>query len=222
VISATELRALLPGFEGLPDMTIDRIAQVAVERRYAVNAVLYRAGMEADGLYCILAGRVRVARVTANRVELLHTESTGGVLGEIPVFGGGPFPATATAVETTRCAHLPLPFVKRLLRGDPEFAQFALVRLAERARSLLRRIDDLSATTITSRVAAYVLERATRSSSAEFALGLSQDELANELGTAREVVVRALRSLVEAGAISRAGRSKFAVRNLTILRTIAA
>jgi hypothetical protein len=46
--------------------------------------------------------------------------------------------------------------------------------------------------------------------------------LAYELGTAREVVVRALRALVEAGAIGRAGRSKFTVLNLTVLRTLAA
>jgi len=222
MISVAELRAVLAASGGLPDATIDRIAKVAIERRYARNAVLYRAGAAADGLYCILAGRVRVARVTADRVELLHTEAAGGVLGEIPVFGGGPFPATATALEETRCAQLPIGVVERLLREEPEFVQFAMRRLAERARSLLRRIDELSATTITARVAAYILERASQSANGEFALGMSQEELASELGTAREVVVRSLRSLVEAGAISRAGRSKFALQNPTILRALAA
>jgi CRP/FNR family transcriptional regulator len=221
MITAEELRTVVAGFDGLPESSVARIAQLTVERRFALNAVLYRAGAEADGLYCILAGRVRVARVTVDRVELLHSEGVGGVLGEIPVFGGGPFPATATAVEQTRCAHLPIEAVRRLVREDPAFAQFALRRLAERARSLLRRIDELSSTTVTARVAAYLLERAGKSSNAEFALGMSQERLASELGTAREVVVRALRALVEAGAIGRAGRSRFEVRNLTLLRAFA-
>jgi len=222
VIPAAELRAVLAAFKGLSDAVLGRIAQVAIERRYAVNAVVFRAGAEADGLYGILAGRVRVARVTAHRVELLHMETAGGMLGEIPVFGGGPFPATATAVEETRCAHLPAAAVRRLLREEPEFAQFAVRGLAERARSLLRRIDELSATTITARVAAHLLERAGQQPRGAFGLGMSQEDLAYELGTAREVVVRALRALVEAGAIGRAGRSKFTVLNLTVLRTLAA
>ena len=136
------------------------------------------------------------------------------------MFGGGPFPATARAVTVTRCAYLPAQAIDRLLRDDPAFTRFALRRLAERARGLLRRIDDLTATTITSRVAAYVLARA-ESLGNDFTLGMSQEELARELGTAREVIVRALRSLIDAGAIERTGRSRFVVKQLATLRAIA-
>lgn len=205
---------------GLADETIRRIASAAVLRRYVKGAVLYRAGSPADGLYIVLSGRVRVARETADRTELLHNEDTGGVLGEIPVFGEGPFPATATALEATRCAHLPLSAVHRLLMDDPAFVRFALRRLAERARALLRRIDELTAMTVSARVASYLLLRAESSSAAEFTLGVSQEELAQELGTAREVVVRALRGLIEAGAISRTGRSRFKIQDLTTLKKL--
>lgn len=198
-----------------------RIAGAAMMRRYVKGAVLYRAGASADGLYIVLSGRVRVARETADRFELLHNEETGGVLGEIPVFGEGAFPATATALEPTRCAHLPVAAVYRLLAEDPAFVRFALRRLAERARALLRRIDELTAMTVSARVAAYVLQRSVDSLGREFALGISQEELARELGTAREVVVRALRGLVDAGAIARVGRSRFEVRSVAILRGMA-
>jgi CRP/FNR family transcriptional regulator len=162
-----------------------------------------------------------VSRETQAHVELLHTEGPGGVLGEIPVFGGGVFPATARAVEPTRCAHLPIAAVQRLLEDDPAFVRFALHRLANRARSLLQRIDDVTASTIPARVARVVLARAsTVSSGQEFTMGVSQEALAAELGTAREVVVRALRALVATGALARAGRSRFVVRNESILRTI--
>jgi CRP/FNR family transcriptional regulator len=150
---------------------------------------------------------------------MLHTESAGGVLGEIPVFGGGPFPATATAIEPSRCAKLPVALVERLVRDEPEFARFALRRLAVRAQSLLRRIDDLTASTVTSRLAAFVLRRS--APGGDFTLGTSQAALAAELGTAREVVVRSLGQLIEAGAIARTGRSRFAVRQLAVLQSIA-
>jgi len=160
-------------------------------------------------------------RATPSRTEMLHTESPGGILGEIPVFGGGPFPATAEALEPTRCAHLSIPVIDRLLRDEPTFARFALRRMAMRAQSLLRRIDELTATTITARVAAYVANRAAASGSLEFTLGTTQQELANELGTAREVIVRSLSALIDAGAIARAGRSRFVVRRATVLASIA-
>src|SRR5919198_257955 len=187
VISATELRAVVPGLETLPEPTLARLAAMVVKRRYAKGATLYRARSPCDGLYIILAGRVRVVRETTEHTELLHVETAGGVLGEIPVFGGGPFPATATAVEATTCAHLELAAVERLLKEDPAFAGFALRRLAERARGLLRRIDELTATTVTARLANYVLSRGGGSLGKEFTLGMSQEELARELGTAREV-----------------------------------
>lgn len=206
----------------MPDATLRRLAAHAVERRYAREASLFRAGDPADGLYIVLAGRVRVSRESADHMELLHTEDVGGVLGEIPVFGGGPFPATAVAQATTRCAHLPAPAVERLLGEDPVFVRFALARLAERARALLHRIDELTATTITARVAGYVLTRADAARGMPFALGMAQEELARELGTAREVIVRSLRALVDAGAIARAGRSRFTVVDAAVLRAMAA
>ena len=50
---------------------------------------------------------------------------------------------------------------------------------------------------------------------------MSQSALAEELGTAREEVVRSLRALCDAGAIRRAGRSRFAVASVARLRSLA-
>jgi CRP/FNR family transcriptional regulator len=152
---------------------------------------------------------------------MLHTETAGGVLGEIPVFGDGSFPATATALDQTQCVHVPKAVIERLLESEPSFARFALRRMAIRARSLLARIDDLTATTLTSRLAAYIADCAAKSETPVFTLGVTQAQLARELGTAREVVVRGLAALVASGAIARAGRSRFLVRRLPTLRSIA-
>lgn len=47
--------------------------------------------MRLEPLYVVLSGRVRVLRHTPQRFELLHFQEPGGILGEIPVFGGGEF-----------------------------------------------------------------------------------------------------------------------------------
>ena len=74
---------------------------------------------------------------------------------------------------------------------------------------------------MTSRLAAYIVARAAVSKTPEFSLGVTQLELAEELGTAREVVVRGLAALIDAGAIARAGRARFVVRRAAILKSVA-
>lgn len=203
-------------FVGLTPAVWARIEAAAIRCRFRARQALFRAGLPADALYFVLSGRVRVSRETPDHVELLHTEGPGGVLAEIPVFGGVAFPATAIAAENTDCLKLPIAAVRRLVREEPEFADYVVARLAKRAQTLLHRIDELTASTIPMRVAAHIASRATTTT--PFSLGTSQAALAEEIGTAREVVVRAIASLVRAGAIQRAGRSKFIVANWSILR----
>lgn len=210
---------LEPAFAGLPTHLLQRIRVLAVPCRFVANEILFRTGDRPDGLYIILDGQVRVSREARNHVELLHTETVGGLLGEIPVFGKVAFPATAVAIEATRCAKLPIAAVDALLHESPEFARFALARLAMRAHSLLRRIDELTAMTVTARVAQFLLSRA--KGERDFTLGASQAAVAAELGTAREVVVRSIAALVRAGAIRRVGRSRFAIVSLPAMHAIA-
>ena len=220
MISSKLLTEAVPDLRVLPYRATTRLADAATERRFAKNAVLYRAGDAPDGLFFILAGRVRVMRPVGEKVRLLHTEKAGGILGEIPVFGGGPFPGTAVAVQATRCAHLSLQALQRLMRDEPDFAAFALKRLATRARALIARIDELTTTTMTARVARYILNMPA-AGTPQFSLGISQQELAQDFGTAREVIVRALAALVDGGALSRSGRSRFTVASTKVLQRMA-
>jgi CRP/FNR family transcriptional regulator len=216
VVAGSELAA---AFTGLPPYILDRIAALSIRCRFRPRQAVFRAGDGPDGLYVVLTGRVRVSRETAHHVELLHMESDGGVLGELPIFGGGAFPATAIAVAPTECAKIPKAAVERLLREHPEFTRFALARLAIRAQGFLRRIDELTATTITARIARHLLLRARKDS--ELTLGMSQAALADDLGTAREVVVRAIAALVHSGSVRRAGRSRYEIVDEAALRVIA-
>jgi CRP/FNR family transcriptional regulator, dissimilatory nitrate respiration regulator len=221
VIPPTLLRASVPALAELPDATLRWVARLVVVRRYAARAVLYRTGDPAAALYFVLDGRIRVAHEREGADRVLHHEGPGGVLGEIPVFGGGEYPATATATEATRCAVLAAADAERLLREEPSFARFALRRMALRARVLLHRLDELSSVGVTARVAAHLLARADLSGGGELTLGMSQAALAEELGTAREVIVRSLRALCTLGAIRRSGRARFVVASLPALRAAA-
>jgi CRP-like cAMP-binding protein len=120
----------------------------------------------------------------------------------------------------------------RAIAVDPALALFFLKRLSQRIENLVERVDRLTVSSVQTRLAHFILQRyqATIGSSrsrpkpgknAVFSLGMTQTALGEELGTVREVVVRALRALRKSGAIESVGDGKYRVVNASILETLA-
>ena len=193
----------------------------AVERRFATNAVIYVAGAEATVLYLVIEGRVRILRERHGRSVYIHDEIAGGSLGEVPLFEGTTYPATAIASEPTRCLAVQRHALYDAIKSHPELALAILQRLAGRVRLLVDRLDRAANQSTLSRLAQHVIDRANAHPGKSFMLGASQQEVAEEIGTVREVVVRGLRTLKTRGAVSSAGRGRFRVADAELLRLIA-
>lgn len=198
------------------------LATKAVVRRYAAGEPLWIAGDQVNSLVIVLAGRVRVVREGRGRQHVLHTEGPGGTLGEVPLYTGGLAPATAIAAVPTRCLMLTRETIESAIVAAPDVAWVLLARLAERVRTLVERVDRLALDSATTRLARLVLGEVERGDSEIITLNMTQTALAAELGTVREVVVRALRALREAGLVDAAGRGKLRVINRARLRLLVA
>jgi CRP-like cAMP-binding protein len=192
----------------------------AVSRRFKAGEVLFSAGTPARGLFVIAEGRVRVTRGGHGRPHVVHEEGPGGTLGEVPLFDGGPFPATAVAREDTRCIVYAPQVVAAAMAGDPKVGWAIARALATRVRNLLERLDRFTARDVTARLASVLMERQ-QSGRGAFTLGQTHQQLAEELGTVREVVVRSLRELRRRGAIASAGRGRYRVTDPGTLAAIA-
>ena len=203
----------LPLFAGLNREALAALASRGVERRYRTGQVLFRAGEEPKGMFVVLEGEVRVVRETVGRGQVVHSEGQGGTLGEIPLFSGGPFPATGTATEPTVCAILTREAVGAAIAADPAFALRLLAGLGLRVRGLIERLDRLAFTSVRARLAAWIVERARRSQGPILSLGITQSQLADELGTVREVVVKELAALRRSGAIRAHGAGRLEIVN---------
>jgi CRP/FNR family transcriptional regulator len=70
--------------------------------------------------------------------------------------------------------------------------------MSGRIFELMRTLEEVATSTIIRRVAAYLVRHA----AGDGEVAITQAELAEELGTAREVVFRALRALVTRGLVS--------------------
>jgi len=217
MIPIARLRAI-PFFAAFPELAVQVMAERAVERRFAPGETLFRAGDSPRGLMVVLEGRVRVVRQAGGRAQVVHVEGAGGTLGEVPLFAGGGYPATAVAAERTTCAVIAREALAAAVRSSPDAAFVLLERLARRVRELVERLDRSSLRPVSARLAAFLVARADSRGRAVISLGMTQQLLAEELGTVREVVVRELRALRTLGIVRSLGGGRYELMDRAALQ----
>lgn len=200
----------LPLFAGLGETALREIAERTVPRSVAAGTRLFREGEPCKGLYVVMVGRVVVYRASPDgREQVMHTQEAGQPIAEVPLFDGGPYPASARAAEDSRLLFLPRDAFEWLYRNNPEIADAVIRDLGRRLRRMVRLVEKISLRDVPARVAATILEYAEAAgaltTAAEFELPRTQDALARELATSREGVARALATLRRHGIIQQRG-----------------
>lgn len=180
---------------------------------------LFHAGDAPRGLIFLLEGRVRVVNDRDGRRHLVHEETAPATLGEVPLLLGGGYPASAIAASDVRCLLFSKDALQAAMTHSPELSWSLMRALAARIRTLVSRLGQVSATPVLQALAAILLERGT--GRAVFELGATQQELAESLGTVREVVARQLSVLRRAGVIGSEGRGMLTVLDRRRLASIA-
>jgi len=207
-----------PLFAGLGEETRRALGRAAVIRSARAGAVLFRAGATARGLVLILQGVVRVMSQREGRQHLVHESGPGETLGEVPLFAGGGYPATAIARTDCSYAVFPADSLAGVMQRDSRLAWLLLGRLARRVRDLVSRLERNTAWSVESRLAEILLNRQLEGGTGPFTLGASQAALAEEIGTVREVVVRTLASFCRQGLLKRERRGWYRIRDAEKLR----
>lgn len=208
-------------FEAASPAALDAVARRAIEVRFAPDEVLFLAGSAPRGWYIVLEGRVRVVRAEGGRQHVIHTEGPGGTLGEVPLFAGDTHPAMGIASEPTRCALLDQPSLEAAMREAPEVGFLVARRLALRVRTLVDRLNARSARSVRGRLIDFLLDRSGSASTGSFSLGMTQRDVAEELGTVREVIGREIQFLVKAGLLAARGGGRYQVLDDAGLRALA-
>jgi CRP/FNR family transcriptional regulator len=201
------LLAALPYLADLPAAELARLARRCAWRVVRRGGIVFREGEVARGLFVIGEGRVKLARLSpSGREQVLHVEGAGASLGEVPVFDGAGYVATATALTDARLLFVERAALFALCRRRPDVALGIIAVLARRLRRFAALIEDLALRDVTGRLAGFLLAEASRPGvDGVFEIG-TQEQVAARLGTVRELVSRSLVRLARAGLIGRAGR----------------
>jgi len=168
---------------------------------------LLQRGDLVDGAYLVVSGSLRVYYIDADGREatLYHVEPGGTcILALTSAFNEEPYPAWVdSGSEGGAYVRLPREVLRRSLAAESAFRDFIFAALAGRVFDLMRTLEETGTLLMEQRVARY-LARAAR---VDHVVRVTQIGIASELGTAREVVFRALRSLSARGLI-RTGRAR--------------
>ncbi len=202
----------VPLFSGLEEQQIKRLAQRAVPRRAEAGTLLFAEGDDCQGLYVIFSGALKIFKQSAQgREQVLAVARSGGVVAELPVFDGGPYPASCQPTESSVVIFISKQDFRLACQQDPELALKVLASVGARLRRLVGIIEELSFQTVRRRLAALLLETARAaqpsatsakaSSPSRVPLPLTQQEIAARIGTVRELVSRNLSRLQAEGIV---------------------
>lgn len=207
VLDPVETLRRVPFFAVLPPVELAALSGHCVARRLVKDETLVAEGDPCDGLFVIQSGAVKLFKMAENgREQILVIERAGSTVGELSVFDGGNFPASAVATEDSSLLFLPKREFLELCGRNSEVA-FAVIRvLAWRIRYLASLVEELSLKEVSHRLARFLRNRALSSGvrtkrGVEFPLEETNQEIGAEIGTVRDLVSRNLRRFVDRGII---------------------
>jgi CRP/FNR family transcriptional regulator len=181
------------------------LAARTVRKLFSEGELLFSEGEPCNGLHIIALGKVRIFKTSmSGREQVLAVNVPGESIAEIPVFDGGPYPASAVAIEDVEIAFISRRDFNAYCLEHPEVALKVLSVVGARLRRLVGIIEELSFTTIRQRLISALLKLAQSEGKKtergiEFQLPATHQELANQLGTVRELISRNLMRLQAEG-----------------------
>ena len=180
-------------FATLSETELQVLAQRAVERRFVADENLFWEGEPCAGMFLIIQGSVKIFRTSpGGREVMLAIETAPSSVAELPLFDGGPYPASVQAVEPVVSLFIDKQDFQQVCRQYPDVALKVLAVVGQRLRHLVGLVESMTFGSVTQRLARLLLETSKSAGSDTFDLTITHQELASRLGTVREVVSRNL------------------------------
>ncbi|MDI6726594.1 MAG: Crp/Fnr family transcriptional regulator [Smithellaceae bacterium] len=183
----------IPLFQGLPREQLDALARIVITRSYKKGAVIFAEGEEGTGFYVLTRGEVKIFKLSPEgREQILHIFHAGEPFGEVPVFSGENYPASAETLKESEAIFFSRADFLALLSRTPSLALNMLAILSRRLRNFSHLIEDLSLKEVPGRLAAYLIYSGKARESLLVEIPMTKNQLASLLGTIPETLSRIL------------------------------
>lgn len=211
--SKSQVLREVPLFADLAEKETMFLATRVARRQYKRGQAIFHDGEPCRGFFVVESGVVRLFKTSVDgREQVLAIMGPGNVFGELPVFDGGPYPASAAALSEASVFFVSKEDFHALCRRHPEVLLKVLQVVASHLRRVIGVVEELSFTTVRHRLAVLLLQLARRrgkraTCGIQITLTSSHEELAAHIGSVRELVSRNLSQLQAEGLIKRQGKN---------------
>jgi len=199
-IFATE--ALLSGFD---ERDRDEILHSAVKKTYAKNTIILSEGDKTDSLYIVSSGKVKVSIIDEHGKEIiLAILGPGEYFGEMTALSDGE-ERSACVMTREACELLVVQKedFRKMIQANPDMVFTLLLKSMERLRVANKKIESLALMDVYGRVARLFTQLAKPENGAHV-IGdkLTHQDIANMVGSSREMVSRVMKELTDGDYIS--------------------
>lgn len=171
-----------------------KIASLVDKKSYHKGQMLFLEGQQAELLFIVYQGAVKVYKVSADgKEQILHMLSAGEIFAEVPVFAGESYPANCVALKDTIILVISRKTLLNLIKTDPQIALNMLALQAQRLREFTVQIESLTLQNSMQRLAYYLLQQCDEYNVVQNRLSVTT--LAQVLGMTRENLSKLLSSL---------------------------
>ncbi len=186
---------------GLDRKALQNLASRMQVRELGAGQVIVLEGEPCRSVYLVARGLMRTRRMSEDgREQVLSYIGAGGSFDLVSALDGGASRATVDAVGEATVYGIPCADFQRLIREHPEVAVSVSKQLAAEVRRLSDLVESLALHTVRARLARFLLSASEVQSPPRH---WTQQEIAAQIGTVREMVGRTLRSFTEEGLIRR-------------------
>jgi CRP/FNR family cyclic AMP-dependent transcriptional regulator len=209
-VTTTELsaRELLTrsSFSKLPPDLLDAIVREATRIRAPAGGLVIREG-DGPAMHLVASGLVRVFLRSANgRQATVRYVRPGNLMGTATLFAGANRVSSQAITETSLYA-LSVSQIKHMAEVDVRVANALCVEMAARLQDYFGVMAGAHFGTVRQRVVAHLLDVAADSQrGAALVAAVTQQELADAVGSVREVVARVLQELRKEGLVTGGGQ----------------
>lgn len=184
----------------IPGLEADTLARMAAAKSVHMEAgqVVFRPGQACSAFLIVEQGSVKVSTVTESGRELLLYRVGPGetcVLTTACLLAQSSYDAEGVAETAVDALAVPRGLFEELLASSPGFRRFVFSSYGERLRDLIGLVQEVSKRQVDRRLARFLAERAASP------IAMTHQEIAAELGTAREVVSRLLKQFAGEGLV---------------------
>lgn len=210
------LTALYPLLSGLSAEARQRIEGGGHLLELPAGTRIFDEHQPCVGFPFVLEGQVKVAKSSASGRELplyrVHAGETC-VISSACLLGQSDYNAHAVAESGVRLLVLPPALFQQLL-SEPAFRLFVFSLFAERVAELMQLVEAIAFQRLDQRLAGLLLGHGQT-------MHTTHQQLADELGSVREIVSRLLKSFAEQGLVE-LGRNQISILDPAGLRALAA